>query len=79
MSFGKFTIGLEGGCSRGILNSSSISSDDRSKSLLLSEEYSEVGTGDGTGVEIGLGRGITGDDKGCEDTVREVDGCGPKI
>ena len=31
------------------------------------------------GVEIGLGRGITGDDKGHEDTVREVDGCGPKI
>ena len=31
------------------------------------------------GVEIGLGRGITGDDKGREDTVCEVDGCGPKI
>ena len=31
------------------------------------------------GVEIGLGRGITGDYKGGEDTVREVDGCGPKI
>ena len=90
MSFGKFTIGLEGGRSRGIPNSSSISSDDRSKSLLLSEEESEVGTGDGTGeedgglgvagsIEIGLGRGITGDDKGCEDTVCEVDGCRPKI
>ena len=31
------------------------------------------------GVEIGLERGITGDDKGCEDTVHEVDGCRPKI
>ena len=31
------------------------------------------------GVEIGLGRGITGDYKGCEDTVHKVDGCGPKI
>ena len=31
------------------------------------------------GVEIGLERGITGNDKGCEDTVCEVDGCGPKI
>ena len=43
-----------------------------------------IGLGDGGlawvgGVEIGLGRGITGDDKGHEDTVREVDGCGPKI
>ena len=43
-----------------------------------------IGLGDGRlgvggGVEIGLGRGITGDDKGREDTVREVDGCGPKI
>ena len=39
----------------------------------------DAGLGVGRGVEIGLGRGITGDDKGCEDTVREVDGCGPKI
>ena len=43
-----------------------------------------IGLGDGRvrggwGVEIGLGRGITGDDKGCEDTVREVDGCVPRI
>ena len=43
-----------------------------------------IGLGDerlgvGGGVEIGLGRGITGDDKGHEDTVHEVDCCGPKI
>ena len=37
------------------------------------------GLGVAGGVEIGLGRGITGDDKGHEDTVCEVDGCGPKI
>ena len=37
------------------------------------------GVRDGWGVKIGLGRGITGDDKGCGDTVREVDGCRPKI
>ena len=37
------------------------------------------GLGVGGGVEIALGREITGDDKGGEDTVREVDGCEPKI
>ena len=28
---------------------------------------------------IGMGRGITGDDKGHEDTLCEVDGCGLEL
>ena len=43
------------------------------------EQGKKMGVRGGWGVEIGLGRGITGDDKGHEDTVCEIDGCGPKI
>ena len=53
MSFGKFTIGLEGGLSIGIPKSSS--DDMSSEDMLLSEDKSVLGTGDCTGEELGVG------------------------
>ena len=41
--------------------------------------FRDGGLGVGGGFKIGLGRGITDDNKGHKDTVHEVDSCGPKI